>query len=73
MAYSLLGQEPTTVIDSLTDMSESISSGAVDAELLTGAAAAASGFGGQVFKAFSELLDTDIKRVVDKIIERFLD
>ena len=54
-------------------MSESISSGAVDAELLTGAAAAASGFGGQVFKAFSELLDTDIKRVVDKIIERFLD
>ena len=73
VAYSLLGQEPTTVIDSLTDMSESISSGAVDAELLTGAAAAASGFGGQVFKAFSELLDTDIKRVVDKIIERFLD
>ena len=87
VAYSLLGQEPTSVMDSLTDVSESISSGAVDAvdaELLTGVAAAASGLGGQVFRVVSEvleglgvgvreLLDNDIKKVVDKIIERFLD
>ena len=82
IAYSVLtpGDDPANILDAATDVSESISSGALDAELLTGAAAAASGYAGQIAKAFEEvgtgvreLFDLDLKRVVDEWLKRFFE